>query len=256
MLLRQLTLLTALLTSTAIAIGHAAEDATRDLVFNEAGRYAPFESRPPSELMPPAEYSRYQASLAALDCDAAETMLNAAFVRAYPQFRAVAKPTDDRYDFNYRNWYLYAQSYFNDLGLCISVSQFVVGQAALQEAGVALPQYWDARVGDDNRYESTDLESRDQGLSGIIHGADVNYPPALVELAELISRGDLFHAGDDVELMLRIRTCHLGHACEYGRIRLGELRGRFTGSEFKRIDALARADIVHVDDIMRAGRIE
>ena len=224
-----------------------------DFFFKPDGTYAPFESKPAQDLMPKSEYARYLAALNELKCEAAEQILNAAFVREYPQFARARKKKDTPVDFDYEAWSRYADTEFDEYSFCLSYSWLRETEERLRVRGVSIPKYTHYGQAEQGHYDNRLIEGRDLSLRAMLDIARDDYIPALIALAELVRRGDVFDAGPDMEFYLITRACHLGHDCAKLRGRVDELNDMLSASRRDELTKQAHAKSSIVDYVFVHG---
>jgi hypothetical protein len=194
------------------------------LTFDKDGHISPFRSKPARALMSDAEFRRYTQALQLLDCETAGAVLNTAFIRLYPQFqRARLKPRCGS-DRDCRYWRHYANVNFKEFGYCIAIVKLRTAEQELRQRNVVAPKFalkpWRQRT----EYENYWVEARDRNLAILISQAETNYTPALIRLAALVRRGDIFNADEVAEYYILRRACILGHDCTTLAHRLAYLR--------------------------------
>lgn len=212
------------------------------LLYDENNNFDPFPTKQPKEFMSGSELRRYQKTLNEGDCQTAEDLLTAAFVRAYPQFRRAKPPRhcSPPGPYDCLVWENFVFVKFHGLGFCKAELDWRTQEKKLRLKRLSLPKYSMSLLGAGERYEDSDIEARDRALNMIASKAELGYVPALEKIAELIRRGDIFDVGDDVEYYVLARACFHGANCDNWRGRLTSLKELVGNQRAKQIDALAQ----------------
>lgn len=214
----------------------------RELTFAAGGGLSVFKAKPASQLMQAEDYRNYLDALARRDCNKAHSLLNAAFIRAYPQFmRARLKPNCAQ-DRDCRYWAHYARVNFMEYGYCTAIAALLRSEHELRQKEAMLPpkfklKGWRERT----LYNDRRVERRDRILAIIIGQAESDYRPALIKLARLVKRGDTFNADKEVEYYLLLRACAISPDCTALAQRLGELRKAIAPERISLIATKAQA---------------
>ncbi len=231
----------------------AADEKVLDFDYTEDGQFRPFPSMPARDLMTSKEHAGYNYLLDTLQCEAAKYILNTAFVREYPQFSAALKCRDGRHNPSYNRWDIYAPGYFNELGFCESRRDFMVSEAHLDMDTQSPIPYRAERRDERLYYPDRHLMRRNSNIRSILYHADRDHAPALVFVADLVRRGDLFAAGDEVELYLLTRACHLGHDCGPLSDRIESLRESVPDHRERHVAIRAKQGKPFVEDAVMDG---
>jgi len=216
-------------------------EGARHLTFDKYGNFAPFESKPARELMTDQEFESYGQALAKFDCETANRVLNTAFIRQYPLFKdAKLGPhcPDAPICFYWRN---YARVNINEYGYCTTIRKLRKREREIRQQGISLPKYKMRDWPDETVYVNPLIEARDRAISLLIGPAEDGYRPALIKLADLIRRGDVFNAGQNVEYYLLKRACLVGGGCQDLVHRLEQLRTSIGVAQSRAIDKKAAA---------------
>ena len=194
------------------------------LLEDEAGERRRFESKRARALMSAGEFGEYQQALKHLDCGAAATVLNTAFIREYPQFeRARLKSVCGRHD-DCSHWLRYAESSFDEFRLCKTLSDLADLEVKLRQRYPSIPKFAFKPWPQKSSYGDELVQRRDATIMALIRDAERDFAPAIEKLADLVGRGDVFDATIGAEFYLRSRACHLGTACQAVASRLDTLR--------------------------------
>jgi len=236
-----------LLAAIAIGLGCSASLAevqtvdSEQLLFGTDSDRSRFKTKPAQELMSKREYHAYRQALDSLDYDAAGKLLNSAFIREYPQFKRARLKPDCFKDRDCRYWAMYANSTFLEYGYCWSMLEFQTTQHELSLKNLKPPKFaqkpWPKKTHYSNRW----VRRRDGALTVMIGQAELNHTPALIKLASLVRRGDVFHADDEIEYYLLQRACHSGGDCAAISSRMAELSGRIAPERISVIETKAWA---------------
>lgn len=219
-------------------------DGARHLTFNNQGEFAPFRSKPARELMSKTEFASYKRALADLDCTSANQILNTAFVRAYPVFRDARLGSHCPLASYCHHWRHYSRSSFFEYGYCKTIKTLAQLESDIRLRGYPQQKFklkpgWGKAA--TNSYRNHWMKRRDLNLATLIYNAQSGYRPALIKLADLIRRGDLFKAGNDVEYFVLQRACLVGGGCRDLTHRVSELRSKIGDARATAIDNKARA---------------
>ncbi len=219
-------------------------DGARHLTYDKNKDFAPFESKPARELMTPKEFEDYDRALKEWDCAAANRVLNKAFVRHYPLFKDALMVSQCRRSPHCHHWRMYSQSQFREYGFCVTMTGFRKAEDEIRRQRIPQQKFrMKAGWREETVYDNTSVEARDHNINVLISKARLSYRPALVKLAELVRRGDLFNAGEDVEYYLRKRACIVGEHCRQPDQRMEELRTHIGAKRVAAIDKMAEAEI-------------
>ncbi|MCH9806760.1 MAG: hypothetical protein K0U74_03425 [Alphaproteobacteria bacterium] len=212
------------------------------LIYDKDGNPDWFESKPAEGLMSPKEYRSYREALDALNCDKAGRILSLAFVQNYPQFQRARITPNCEYEIDCINWENYAHVVFDELGYCVALKDFEQRQLKLLKSTSRPPKF--ARpygmVDPDPFYEDRRVLSRDLALDIVVGKAWGGFGPALLKLAELVEKGGIFNAGEEVEYYLRLRACFLKDKCSNRPARIGVLKQKLDRERVAMIEAFAR----------------
>ena len=225
---------------TPLVLAQMQQKDPRNLTFGKNGKMLGFKAKSARQMMSKLEYDSYVNALAKQNCHDAHILLNKAFIREYPQFeRARIKPncTKDR---DCRYWAHYARVNFKEYGHCEAVRRLQIAERKIHQIYVTPPKFrlnwWRERT----IYNDRLIEGRDRSLAIMIGQAQSDYRPALIMLARLVKRGDVFNAGEETEYYILQRACNIGSDCNALSPRLAELRKVIAPERILVIEAKAR----------------
>ncbi len=252
----------ALVMVAATALAADNERSRSDVLFMSDGTYAPFKTKPAKDLMTREEYRDYLDALNKLDCKQAEEQLRGAFVRSYPQFSTTIKRAPETNaeaaDVKSYRWGIYAGVQFVGYGFCGSYTRFLELENQISQSKIPARKYIARTIDQDNYYDKSLLSLRDNSLAAMIVSADKGYVPALITIAQLLRRGDLFDIGSEteVEFYLLQRVCYLGRECSLVDARVQELGTRISSTRRAEITKKAQKERAFVYDVFdRAARL-
>lgn len=214
------------------------------LKVGEFGQERPFKSKPARELMTSDEHVQYRSALERMECDAADKLLNVAFIREYPEFaRAKHYPECQRQDEDCKTWVSYSSNTFRELGLCRTLVDLAKIDEKLRQTSADPPKFVSTPLPQTSASQDSLVQRRDQRLEQLIHQAERDFAPAIEQLANLVARGDVFDASAEAEYYLRTRACHLTKSCANSASRLDALRASMTADRVSLIEWTATADV-------------
>ncbi|MGI9370980.1 MAG: hypothetical protein ACR2OJ_00665 [Hyphomicrobiales bacterium] len=195
---------------------------------------------PAKEIFDGEDYQTYRSLLKQLKCDEAISLLNKAFVAHYPQYNHAAEP-DGR---TYSDWKALAMShYYPEASFCSSVEYLEIFEDSAKREGKPLGLFVEyvKRWSPPSNYNDA-WSSRDSMIGGIVDSADHGHHPALIELAKLHQRGDVFEAGPEAEYYLLKPACHCNVRCEEIMPRIAELEAKLPPDLQREVAAKAMKD--------------
>ncbi len=251
----------ALVMVAATALAADNERSRSDVLFMSDGTYAPFKTKPAKDLMTREGHRDYLDALNKLDCERAEEQLRAAFVRNYPQFSTTVKKapetSDAAKDVKSYRWGLYAGVQFPGYGFCVSYSSFRDFENQIRQSNMTVRKYKARPLGQNPFDDKSLIALRDRALRAMIISGEMGYGPALIVIAQLIRRGDIFRGLFDVdaeaEYYFLKRACHLGYNCEPVNKRLEELSTGITDIRRKELTRKAQEKKNYVGYIFSDG---
>ncbi len=180
-----------------------------------------FDSAPASELLSAEDYKVYKKQIKNLDCGPAALLLNKAFVRRYPQFSDAVAPRGTQFV----RWFsFYVSHEFPDLDFCIDSLGLKHHEMMLSEEGIKIGKFFTGDLRKPPLLYGKEWRKRDTFVLSLIMRATQDHKPALLEVAKLARRGDVFKLGPDFEFYLIKRACHLGTSYAKYKKRLMELK--------------------------------
>ncbi len=201
-----------------------------------------FKSKPARELMSEPEYTAYTQALERLDYEAAGKLLNAAFIRAYPQFESARLKPNCLLDRGCRYWMIYANSTFYEYGFCRAILELNAAAREARQEKIVPPKFALKPFPEKTKYRNHSVFRRDEALGALIGQAELNYAPALIKLASLVRGGGVFKAGDEAEYYMLRRACLVGHDCTALAPRMAQLRTAIAPERIDLIESKARAE--------------
>ena len=176
-----------------------------------------------------------------MKCDEAYSLLNKAFVSHYPQYEHATENGGT----GYRDWRAHiVPLYYPDADLCSDVENLQFSEMLAKRIGAKIGAYVYGKQWRENlpiNYNET-WASRDWMIGGIITLASDGHHPALIELAKLHQRGDVFEAGPEAEYYLLKRACHYNVRCEEIMSRIAELEAKLPPDLQREVAAKAMKD--------------
>ncbi|MEQ8825608.1 MAG: hypothetical protein RIC14_14665 [Filomicrobium sp.] len=209
------------------------------LLFGTDDEIRKYESKSAQELMADDEYQGYQGALERKACSNAEEILNKAFIRTFPEYSHLKLKKCELEDC--LNWGVFSRRFFKPYGFCVASEDFKKSEQELLRENSSPPKFSRSNVREEPNYDDRRVAARDLSLSIIVGQAQYDYVPALLKIVELIRRGDVFHAGAEVEYYLLQRVCVVSVNCEAHQSRLHELEKEFGADRSNELATLARA---------------
>jgi hypothetical protein len=223
-----------------------------ELMWNEGSVSKYFDSAPASQLLSTSKYEAYQKLINKKDCGPAALLLNKAFVKRYPQFSNVAAPRGEQFI----RWFVYYVSHeFPDLNFCMDSLELKQHEMMLAQSGTKVGKYFRGSFRKPPLLYWEGWRKRDRFVRGIIHRAAKDHPPALLEIAKLVRRGDVFKLGADFEFYLIRRACHLGIPCKAHKKRLNELKKSISPENATRMASLASSENIVLKKLGRKNNL-
>ena len=180
------------------------------MIWHEGTTSKYFDSAPASELLSAPEYKTYRKLIREMDCGPAALLLNKAFIRRYPQFIDAAAPRG----LQFGRWYtFYVSEKFPDPDFCMASLGLKQHEMMLARDGTKIGKFFTGDMRKPPLLYWKDWRYRDTFVLGLIMRATQDHKPALLEIAKLAKRGDVFNNGPDFEFYLIKRACHLGASC-------------------------------------------
>ncbi len=180
------------------------------MMWNEGIETKYFDSAPASVLLTASKYKAYRKLIKDMDCGPAALMLNKAFVQRYPQFSDAAAPRGPQFI----RWYVHFVSHeFPDLDFCMDSLKLKHHEMMLAQDGTKIGKYFSGDMRKPPLLYFDEWRDRDHYVESIILRAAQDHKPALLEIAKLAKRGDVFELDPDFEYYLIKRACHLGASC-------------------------------------------
>ena len=215
---------------------------TKVLLFDETGTPRIYPSKPANEFLSGKEFRDYSLALERFDCDLASRILSVAFVRENPSFRPPASAPSCPGGSECHNWSGFIRLRFPEYGFCAAVVGLNSIEAEIRAQNIVPPKYKKApEWWIETQYDNDLIESRDYKLAVLISLARNDHKPALLKLADLVRRGDVFNVGGDVEYFLRVKACSGEDVCPGQEARLADLRQQLGGQRAADLDTKARA---------------
>lgn len=212
-----------------------------------------FNSAPASELLTAIEFKTYQKLIKQLDCGPAALLLNKAFVRRYPQFSDAAAPRG----LQFVQWFVhYVSREFPDLDYCKDSLDLKHHEMMLAEDGTKIGKYFTGDMRKPPLLYFDKWRNRDTSVGSIILRAARDHIPAILEIAKLARRGDVFELGADFEFYLIKRACHLGYPCAQREERLKELEKLFSPEKSKLTAQMAKQKNIVLEMVYKKNRKE
>ena len=209
-----------------------------------------FKSAPASELLSVPEYKTYQKLISEKDCGPAALLLNKAFVKRYPQMSDAAAPRGAKF----MRWFVHFVSLkFPDLDFCLDSLKLKHVEMYLAQDGTKIGKYFRGDLRKPPLLYWKEWQDRDHFVGSIVLRAAKDHPPALLEIAKLVKRGDVFDLKSDFEFYLIKRACHLNYPCEAYTTRLNELENAISPDIAKQMTLLASSENIV---LKKLGRIK
>ena len=130
-------------------------------------------------------------------------MLNTSFTRHYAQFKWARLEPECPWDAKCSQWDIYSWSIFDEYGYCKTVLGFNQADEEIRLHKLTAPKFNVSRA----EYESYYFEKRDNNIGILIDLAERGYIPALLKIAELLRRGDVFVRSAETEYYVYRRIC-------------------------------------------------
>lgn len=196
-----------------------------------------FDSVPAGELLTAPEYRAYRKLINQMDCGPAALLLNKAFVKRYPQFSDAAAPRGPEF----MRWFVfYVSREFPDLDFCMDSLELKYHEMMLAQDGTNIGRFFTGDMHKPPLLYRREWRERDTSILSILTRAARDHIPAILEIAKLAKRGDVFDIGADFEYYLIKRACHLGAPYATYEMRLKELEKLVSPEKIKLATQMAR----------------
>ncbi len=205
-----------------------------------------FDYLPAKSLMSKSEYKYYKTALDNLDCDVADLLLNTAFVRHYPKMKRYRLIRDCDDNKGCSDWEFNVVGMFIDYGFCVALSGFNEAEYEIRIHGLKAPKATMKLSIDGQGYDEYWVQQRDLALITMAGIAQKDFVPALLKIAELLHRSDVFVPSISIEYYILSRACYVGYEkCDDLAPRLAELKSQLSPERAKIIEQTANAEMAY-----------
>lgn len=219
-----------------------------------------FDYLPAKDLMSESEYKYYQMALSNLDCDVADLLLNTAFIQQYPKMQRYRLVQDCDHDKGCSDWEFNVVSMFVEYGYCEALSNFKKAEYEIRIHDWTAPKATMTLSIDGQKYDNYWIKQRDLMLVMMAGIAQKDFVPALLKIAELLHRGDVFVPSIEIEYYALNRACYVGYEkCDDLAPRLTELKKELSPERAESIEQQANAkttdDLPYLPHSLRTGTL-
>lgn len=219
-----------------------------------------FDYLPAKDLMSKSGYKYYQMALDNLDCDVADVLLNTAFIRQYPKMKRHRLIQDCDHNKGCSGWEFNVVGMFIEYGFCVALSGFNKAEYEIRIHGLSPPKATMKLSIDGQEYDNYWVQNRDLKLLMMAGIAQKDFVPALLKIAELLRRGDVFVPSIEAEYYVLNRACYVGYEkCDDLAPRLAELKSELPPERAVIIEEKANSektyDSPYLPHVLRTGTL-